>query len=71
MSPETPEAFRDNVCETRRSARRNQIGIAGQGDEIWNSLYAYYCGSIEDYYTSNHVKLPPKGEALFRDLGLV
>jgi len=71
MSPETPEAFRDSVCETRRSARKNQLGSEGQGDEIWKALYGYYCGSIEHYYTSNHVKLPLKGQALFRDLGLV
>lgn len=70
MSPETPETFGDNVCETRRSARKHQIGIEGQGDEIWKALHGYYCGSVDDYYTSNHVKLPPKGQALFRDLGL-
>ncbi len=66
MSPRTPEDFKDSIC----GARRNQMRLPGQGDEIWESLYGYYCGSVESFYTSHHVQLPPQGRALFRDLGL-
>jgi hypothetical protein len=69
MSPQTPETFRDNICETRRYRSRNQIGYEGQGDDIWKALYGYYCGSVESYYTPHQVQLPPRGHALFKDLG--
>src|SRR5262249_26994267 len=63
MSPSTPEDFKSSIC----GARGNQLRRPGQGDEIWESLYGYYCGSVESFYTPHHVQLPPQGRALFRD----
>ena len=67
MSPMTPEDFKESLCDKRRP---NFVGFAGPGDELWRSLYGYYRGSVEDYYISNEMQLPPQGQALFQDLGL-
>ena len=71
MSPNTPEDFKAHL----HGAHVNRAGterLVERGDEVWNALYGYYCGSVEAFYYPNlQGSLPPAGEALFRDLGLL
>jgi hypothetical protein len=72
MSPETPERFRAHLQSVERPSA-SASWVVERGDEIWNALYGYYCGSVEQFYTLNQSTLapPPAGQALFSDLGVL
>jgi SIR2-like domain len=66
ISPQTPEDFRAHLVR----ACGGPIPFPTDGDAIWESLYGYYCNSVEKFYIPNEQALPPRGRALFSDLGL-
>jgi len=66
MSPRTPDEFRNMLL----GVEPGKIRMQGQGDDIWKSLYGYYCGSVEHFYTAYERRLPPQGQSLFENLGL-
>ena len=67
LAPSTPEDFKTRLSGVHSHSAADLIP---GGEKIWQSLYAYYSGSITNYYMSNNAKLPAPGRALFDDLGL-
>jgi len=66
MSTASPEQFKARL----QAVYGFQDLFRTNGHEIWEALHGYYSGSVEEFYLHNQKALPPRGKALFGDLGL-
>lgn len=64
VSPELPTDFRSKLL------REDGENCVSRGRELWQGLSGYFRASVGDLYRRGTADLPPKGEVLFRNLGL-
>lgn len=67
VSPMQPKDFRDMLLPVHSASQTS----TPNGEALWYGLFGYYQNRVTDFYHENENKLKPKGEALFRDLGLI
>lgn len=65
VSPELPLDFKERLRFDPSLQRP-----LPRGDDLWRGLFGYYCTSVTELYGKGTRDLPPRGKALFSDLGL-
>ncbi len=66
IGPMEPEQFRNHLM----CLHGINIKLNPYGEDIWNGLYGYYPSKVTDFYDTHSATLPPRGEVLFKNIGL-
>ena len=69
ISPELPEDFKERLMPLATTRYRPVY----HGEAIWNAVYQYWPAKVTGFYRSDErasTGLTPKGQALFKSLGL-